>query len=70
MRTVASSFRRGAATLVVAAVLLFPVAAFGDEAKILIPPGAPTPSMSTTGEIHIPPGFWDAVLLVWLEAVA
>ncbi len=71
MRSVSSSLRRGAATLAVTALLLFPVAALADEAEIRIPPGAPTVSQlpSAASEIHVPIGFWDAVLLVWLEAI-
>jgi hypothetical protein len=55
---------------VVVAVLLFPVAAFGDDAKILIPPGAPaaSPAPSAQGEIGVTPGFWDVMLAVWLAA--
>jgi hypothetical protein len=67
MRCVLLSVRRGAATLAVAALLLFPVAAFADDAEIRIPPGAPTASQppSATGEIHFPPGFWYVAFLVW-----
>jgi hypothetical protein len=69
MRSVSSSVHRGAATLALIVLLLFPVAAFADAAEIRIPPGAPTSqSTSAGGEIHFPPGFWDAVLLVWLAA--
>lgn len=71
MRSVSSSLRRGVATLAVTALLLFPLAAFADAAEIQMPPAAPTASQlpSAAGEIHLPPGFWDAVLLVWLEAI-
>jgi hypothetical protein len=69
MRSVSSSVHRGAATLALLALLLFPVAAFADAAEIRIPPGAPTSqSAPAEGEIHFPPGFWDVVLLVWLAA--
>lgn len=70
MRSVSSILCRGAATLAVAALLLFPIAAFADEAEIRIPPGAPTAAQqpSTAAEIQPPISFWDALLLVWLEA--
>jgi hypothetical protein len=63
------SVRRGVALLALSAVCLVPPAAFADEAKIGMPPGAPAVSQpsSVQGEIRIPPGFWDAVLLVWLD---
>ncbi len=72
MRSVSSSLRRGAATLAVAALLLFPVAGFADAAEIRMPPGAPvaSPAPSAQGEIQFPPGFWGMAFLVWLEAVA
>jgi hypothetical protein len=72
MRSVSSSLRRGAATLAVTALLLFPVAAFADEAEIHVPIGAPVASSapSAQGEIHIPIGFWGVAFLVWLQAVA
>jgi hypothetical protein len=72
MRSVCSSLRRGAATLAVTALLVFPVAAFADAAEIGVPPAAPTATQlpSAQGEIHIPIGFWDAAFLVWLEAIA
>jgi hypothetical protein len=65
MRSV--SVRRGAATLAVITLLLFPVAAFADEAEIHVPIGAPTASQlpSASGEIQFPPGFWDVAFLVW-----
>jgi hypothetical protein len=64
------SVRRGVATLAVAALLLFPVAAFADAGQIGFPPGAPVPSPqpSAQAEIQPPIGFWAEVLLVWLEA--
>jgi hypothetical protein len=66
MRSVSSSLRRGAASLAVAALLLFPVAAFADAAEIHVPPGAPTSQQASAGgEIHFPPGFWDVMLAVW-----
>ncbi len=70
MRSVFSSLRRGAATLAVTALLLFPFAAFADAGEISVPPGAPVASQapSDAGEIHFPPGLLDALLLVWLEA--
>jgi hypothetical protein len=70
MRSVSSSLRRGVATLAVAALLLFPLAAFADAGEIHLPPGAPTASQlpSAGAEIQPPIGFWDALLLVWLEA--
>jgi hypothetical protein len=72
MRSVSSSLRRGAATLAVTALLVFPVAAFADEAKIGVPPAAPvaSPAPSAQAEIHVLIGFWNAVLLVLLEAIA
>jgi hypothetical protein len=60
------SVRRGVALLALIAVCLVPPAAFADEAKIGVPPASPAPSAQA--EIQIPIGFWDAVLLVWLEA--
>ena len=72
MRSVSSSLRRGAATLAVTALLLFPVAAFADETEIHVPIGAPVASLapSAQGEIQFPPGFWGIAFLVWLEAIA
>jgi hypothetical protein len=72
MRSVSSSLHRGAATLAVTALLLFPFAAFADAGQFGFPPGAPvaSPLPSAEGEIHIPPGFWDAAFLVLLEAIA
>jgi hypothetical protein len=72
MRSVSSSLRRGAATLAVTALLVFPVAAFADAAEIRIPPAAPvaSPQPSAQGEIQVPPGFWGVAFLVWLEAIA
>ena len=73
MGRVCSSLRRGAAMLAVSAVLLFPVAASADAGEIRLPPGAPasqsSQSVSAAAEISVPPGLWDAVLLVWLEAI-
>jgi hypothetical protein len=70
MRSVFSSLRRSAASLAITALLLFPVAAFADAAEIHVPPGAPTSQSASVGaEISVPPGFWDAILLVWLEAI-
>jgi|GEM_PF-3950670 len=67
MRSVSSSLVRGTATFAVIALLLFPLAAFADAGEIRFPPGAPTSQPAPAGaEIHVPPGFWDAVLLVWL----
>ena len=70
MRRVSSSLRRGAATLAVIVLLLFPFAAFADAGEIQFPPGAPTAPQPplAAGEIHLPPGLLDALLLVWLEA--
>jgi hypothetical protein len=67
MRSVSSSLRRSAATLAVAALLLFPLAAFADAGEIHLPPGAPTASQlpSAGAEIVMPPGFWDVAFLVW-----
>jgi hypothetical protein len=72
MRSVSSSLRRGAATLAVSALLLFPVAASADAGEIHVPPGAPvaSPQPSAQGEIRIPPGFWGAAFLALLEAIA
>ena len=70
MGRVCSSLRRGAAMLAVSALLLFPVAASADAGEIRLPPGAPaSQSVSAAAEISVPPGLWDAVLLVWLEAI-
>ena len=71
MRSVSSSVRRGAATLAVAALLLFPLAAFADAGEIQLPPGAPvaSPQPSAQGEIHVPPGFWGAAFLALFEAI-
>jgi hypothetical protein len=64
------SVRRGVALVALLAVSLVPVAAFADEGEIGFPPGAPAASAppSVEGEIRIPPGFWDVVLVAWLEA--
>ena len=63
------SVRRGVALLALVAACFVPVAAFADDARILIPPGAPiSQSASAEGEIHFPPGLWDVALLVWLAA--
>jgi hypothetical protein len=72
MRFASSSLRRGAATLAVTALLLFPVAGFADEGEIQFPPGAPvaSPLPSAQGEIHFPPGFWGAAFLALLGAIA
>jgi hypothetical protein len=67
MGSASSRVRRAAATLAVIVLLLVPVAASADAGEIHFPPGAPT-STSVGAEIHVPPGFWDAVLLVWLAA--
>jgi hypothetical protein len=70
MRSVSPSLRRGAATLAVTALLLFPFAAFADAGEITLPPGAPvaSPAPSAQGQIGFPPGLWGATLLVLLEA--
>jgi hypothetical protein len=70
MRYVSSRLSRGAATLAVIALLLFPFAALADAGEISVPHGAPVASQppSAGAEIHIPPGLWDVLLAVWLAA--
>jgi hypothetical protein len=70
MRGVSSSVRRGAATLAVITLLLFPVAASADAGEIHFPPGAPVaPQPPLAGaKIQPPVGFWDVMALVWLAA--
>jgi hypothetical protein len=72
MRCVSSSVVRGITTFAISSLLLFPLAAFADAGQIGFPPGAPvaSPTPSSAGEIRLPPGFWDAVLLVWLAGIA
>ena len=67
------SVRRGAALLALIAVLVVSPAVFADdtfpppspEAKIGPPGGAP---LQATAKIQPPIGFWDLVLLLWIEA--
>ena len=63
------SVRNGVAALVLVATCVVPLPAFADDARILIPPGAPiSASASAEGEIHFPPGLREVLLLVWLAA--
>jgi hypothetical protein len=64
------SVRRGVAVLTFLVICLVPVAAFADATKIGMPPAAATVSQPPSNEAKIqsPPGFWDVVLLMWLEA--
>jgi hypothetical protein len=68
MRSV--SVRRGVALLTFLAVCLIPIAGFADSGEISVPHGAAVASQASSAEAKIQPpiGFWDVVLLMWLEA--
>ncbi len=57
--------------LALLAVSVVPVAAIADAGEISVPPGArqaASQSLLEEAKIQPPIGFWDELLLVWLEA--
>jgi hypothetical protein len=58
---------RGVAVLTFVGICLLPVAAWADAGEIRVPPGAPQLA-SDEAKMQPPIGFWDVLLLVWLEA--